>query len=154
MVKYQDGNLDQTFGALAHPIRRAILARLASGEASVSELARPFHVSAPAITKHMRILENAGLLSRTKDGRVHAFDDPGCLFVFLGEQQPDVHTIFFRHHRENRWIPRDRVGFVPAEKTPMGFGLAAVDATERDAIDFDQARQRCAERTSGHGGKR
>lgn len=90
----------------------------------------------------------------TKDGRVHAFDDPGCLFVFLGEQQPDVHTIFFRHHRENRWIPRDRVGFVPAEKTPMGFGLAAVDATERDAIDFDQARQRCAERTSGHGGKR
>lgn len=90
----------------------------------------------------------------TKDGRVHAFDDPGCLFVFLTEQHPDVHTIFFRHNRENRWLARDRVGFAPAAKTPMGFGLAAVDGTERDAIDFDQARQRCADKTSGHGGNR
>jgi len=59
------------FGALAHPIRRGILARLATGEANVAELAKPFKVSAPAISKHMRILEKAGLLSRRKLGREH-----------------------------------------------------------------------------------
>lgn len=62
-------NLDRAFGALSHPIRRGILARLALGEATVSELARPYPVSAPAITKHMRILERAGLVSRRKQGR-------------------------------------------------------------------------------------
>ena len=64
-------NLDLAFAALAHPIRRGILARLSSGEATVSELARPFRVSAPAISRHMRILEQAGLLSRRKLGREH-----------------------------------------------------------------------------------
>jgi DNA-binding transcriptional ArsR family regulator len=63
--------LDRAFGALAHPIRRGILARLAMGEATVAELAKPFRVSAPAISKHMRILEQAGLLSRRKQGRQH-----------------------------------------------------------------------------------
>ena len=71
MVKYNEHRLDLAFGALAHPIRRGILARLSAGEASVAELAKPFKVSAPAITKHMRILEQAGLLSRTKQGREH-----------------------------------------------------------------------------------
>lgn len=71
MVKYGAAprKLDMAFGALSHPIRRGILARLASGEATVSELARPYRVSAPAITKHMRILEDAGLISRRKQGR-------------------------------------------------------------------------------------
>ncbi len=73
MVKYGRGQhqLDRAFRALAHPIRRGILARLSTGEASIAELARPFRVSAPAITKHMRILETAGLLSRRKKGREH-----------------------------------------------------------------------------------
>ena len=71
MVKYRELELDRGFGALAHPIRRGILARLAVGEATVSELAKPFKVSAPAISKHMRILEEAGLLSRRKQGREH-----------------------------------------------------------------------------------
>lgn len=70
MVNIQRG-LDLAFGALAHPIRRGILARLSTGEATVSELARPFRVSAPAISRHMRILERAGLLSRRRLGRVH-----------------------------------------------------------------------------------
>jgi DNA-binding transcriptional ArsR family regulator len=70
MVKYE-ARLDLAFGALAHPIRRGILARLSSGEASIAELAKPFRVSAPAITKHMKILEEAGLLSRRKLGREH-----------------------------------------------------------------------------------
>lgn len=63
-------NLDQTFGALADSTRRAILVRLASGEATVGELARPFEISRPAISKHLRVLEKAGLVQRTVDGRI------------------------------------------------------------------------------------
>jgi DNA-binding transcriptional ArsR family regulator len=59
--------LDATFAALADPTRRAILARLARGEASVNELAEPFDMSQPAISKHLRVLERAGLISRSRD---------------------------------------------------------------------------------------
>jgi DNA-binding transcriptional ArsR family regulator len=59
--------LDLTFMALADPTRRAILARLAVGEVSVTELAEPFEMSQPAISKHLKILERAGLVSRSKD---------------------------------------------------------------------------------------
>ena len=59
--------LDAVFGALADPTRRAILARLADGEASVGELAAPFEMSQPAISKHLRVLENAGLIEREID---------------------------------------------------------------------------------------
>lgn len=62
-------NLDATFSALADPTRRAILARLAQGEASVMELAAPFAISQPAISKHLRVLENAGLISKGRDGQ-------------------------------------------------------------------------------------
>jgi DNA-binding transcriptional ArsR family regulator len=61
--------LDATFTALADPTRRAILARLASGEASVNELAAPFDMSQPAISKHLRVLERAGLVSRGRDAQ-------------------------------------------------------------------------------------
>ena len=61
--------LDATFAALADPTRRAILARLASGEASVAELAEPFAMSQPAISKHLKVLENAGLISRGQDAQ-------------------------------------------------------------------------------------
>src|SRR5437763_6362045 len=61
--------LDATFAALADPTRRAILARLASGKASVSELARPFAMSQPAISKHLKVLERAGLISRGRDAQ-------------------------------------------------------------------------------------
>ena len=71
MVNYNQRGLDLAFGALSHPIRRGILARLATGEATVAQLADPFKVSAPAITKHLRVLEDAGLLSRKKQGREH-----------------------------------------------------------------------------------
>jgi len=70
MVNYSEP-LDATFGALADPTRRAILARLALGETSVTEIARPFSMSLPAVSKHLRVLEQAGLLTREKDGRVH-----------------------------------------------------------------------------------
>jgi DNA-binding transcriptional ArsR family regulator len=61
--------LDATFAALADPTRRAILARLRAGEASVTELARPFEISQPAISKHLRVLERAGLISCGRDAQ-------------------------------------------------------------------------------------
>ena len=61
--------LDATFAALADPTRRAILARLASGDASVMELAEPFRMSQPAISKHLKVLERAGLISRGRDAQ-------------------------------------------------------------------------------------
>jgi len=61
--------LDAAFAALADPTRRAILARLASGEASVNELTRPFAMSQPAISKHLKVLERAGLISRRRDAQ-------------------------------------------------------------------------------------
>ena len=61
--------LDATFAALADPTRRAILARLASGEASVNELAEPFDMTQPAISKHLKVLERAGLISRGRDAQ-------------------------------------------------------------------------------------
>ena len=62
-------HLDATFAALADPTRRAILARLALGEASVMELAEPFAMSQPAISKHLKVLERAGLISRGRDAQ-------------------------------------------------------------------------------------
>jgi DNA-binding transcriptional ArsR family regulator len=61
--------LDRTFGALADPTRRAILARLADGEATVGELAAPFDMTLPAVSKHLKVLERAGLISRTRQAQ-------------------------------------------------------------------------------------
>lgn len=61
--------LDRTFAALADPTRRAILARLAAGKASVTELAEPFEMSLPAISKHLKVLERAGLIEREADAQ-------------------------------------------------------------------------------------
>ena len=62
-------NLDATFAALADPTRRAILSRLVGGELTVMELAQPFDMSQPAISKHLRVLERAGLITRGRDGQ-------------------------------------------------------------------------------------
>ena len=69
MVNYNQPHLDETFRALADGTRRAILARLSRGDALVSELAEPFAMSLPAISKHLRVLEEAGLISKKKSGR-------------------------------------------------------------------------------------
>ena len=61
--------LDATFAALADPTRRAILARLASGEASVTELAEPFEMTLPAVSKHLKVLERAGLIARSREAQ-------------------------------------------------------------------------------------
>ena len=71
MVKYYSRTLDRTFAALADPTRRQILAHLARGDRRVTDLARPHEMSLPAVSKHLRVLENAGLLRRRRYGRVH-----------------------------------------------------------------------------------
>src|SRR5438046_10586976 len=63
------GRLSLTFGAFADPTRRAILARLSRGSASVSALAKPFDISLPAVSRHLKVLEHAGLVTRTRDGK-------------------------------------------------------------------------------------
>jgi len=70
MVKYSDDALDATFHALADPTRRAILARLSLGQASVGELAEPFTMSLPAVSKHLKVLEGADMITRHRDGRI------------------------------------------------------------------------------------
>src|SRR5580704_12981473 len=62
-------NLDTTFSALSDPTRRAILARLALGETSVTDLAKPFEMSMPAVSKHLKVLENAGLITRSREAQ-------------------------------------------------------------------------------------
>lgn len=70
MVKFSAPSLDATFAALADPTRREIVTRLADGDSSVGELAAPFDISLPAISKHLGVLEEAGLIAREKEGRV------------------------------------------------------------------------------------
>ena len=69
MGNYRQPVLDRTFAALSDPTRRAILARLAIGEASVNELAEPFNLSQPAISKHLKVLERAGLITAGRDAQ-------------------------------------------------------------------------------------
>jgi DNA-binding transcriptional ArsR family regulator len=71
MVKYSTSRLDRTFAALADPTRRRILAHLSRGDKRVTHLARPHDMSLPAVSKHLRVLEKAGLLRRRRYGRVH-----------------------------------------------------------------------------------
>ena len=84
MVINNSQRLDATFTALADPTRRAILARIASGEVSVMELAKPFAMSQPAISKHLKVLERAGLVSRGRDAL-----DTACLVYYLLVIEPD-----------------------------------------------------------------
>ena len=71
MVKYSSRTLNRTFAALADPTRRRILAHLAGGDKCVTHLARPHSMSLPAVSKHLRVLEKAGLLRRRRYGRIH-----------------------------------------------------------------------------------
>ena|SRR5207237_6348417 len=69
MVKHSPASLDSVFSALADPTRRGIVARLSEGDATVGELAEPFEISLPAISKHLGVLEGAGLVKREREGR-------------------------------------------------------------------------------------
>jgi len=71
MVNYSTQSLDSIFSALSDPTRREILSILAREESTVSDIARPFKMSLPAVSKHLKVLERAGLIDRHKDGRIH-----------------------------------------------------------------------------------
>jgi DNA-binding transcriptional ArsR family regulator len=86
-----DPRLDAVFSALADPTRRRILARLARGTATVGELAEPFAMSLPAVSKHLGVLERAGLLRREVDGRIHRCS--------LDGKPLDAAAAFIEHHR-------------------------------------------------------
>ena len=116
MVKYL-ANLDATFGALSDPTRRSILTRLQRGHASVTELARPHDISMPAILKHLRVLEQAGLIDQKKTGRVRM-----CrLTVGPLEQASDwlsLYRVFWENQLDNlgRFLERRSSQKQPKEK--------------------------------------
>ena len=83
---------------------------------------------------------------QTPDGDVVNFDDPGCFFLYLAEERPEIHEVWFHHSREDRWLRRGEAGFVPAAATPMNLGLAAVGRDEPGAITYEAARDRMAAR--------
>ena len=77
MVKYSD-TLNATFGALSDPTRRGILEQLSQGQTRVTDLAEPFNISLPAVSRHLKVLESAGLITRSRVGREHRIKvDPG-----------------------------------------------------------------------------
>jgi copper chaperone NosL len=84
---------------------------------------------------------------QTVDGEVESFDDPGCLFARLDEEHPRVRALWFHHLREDRWLSAEEVGFEPTQKTPMGYGLGAVDADAPGALTLEEARARVAGRS-------
>src|SRR5213594_2323138 len=105
-------DLDAIFAALAHPIRRAILEELAAGDATVSELAEPHDVSLPAISRHLRVLEDAGLLQIEPEGRVHRCQiDAAPLSAAFGW------LTRYRVLWEDRCAPRARVEGVDGSQT-------------------------------------
>jgi copper chaperone NosL len=90
----------------------------------------------------------------TRDGEVQSFDDPGCLLAALAARSPQVRALWFRHYREERWLSGDEVAFVPGERTPMGYGLAAVAAGTPGALTLAQAKDRVAAHDAQRGPSR
>lgn len=97
-------NLDITFAALADPTRRAILARLAKGDAGVMELAEPFAMSQPAISKHLKVLERAGLITRGRDAQRRP-----CKLEAAPLREIDVWLARYRDLMEERFEALDNV---------------------------------------------
>ncbi len=85
MVKYRNGQLDAVYGAISHPVRRSVLDRLRPGGATVTELAAHYPISLVAVSKHIRVLESAGLVRRTVEGREHRLSlEPAPLLLAAG----------------------------------------------------------------------
>jgi DNA-binding transcriptional ArsR family regulator len=110
-------HLDATFSALADPTRRAILATLSSGQASVSDLARPYSISLPAVMKHLRVLENAGLVSQEKTGRIRH-----CRLAVQPLKQASEWLSYYRSFWENqlnaleRYLTQDQPNQEPPQE--------------------------------------
>jgi DNA-binding transcriptional ArsR family regulator len=102
MIRSDEDRLDQTFGALANTTRRAILARLAEGEATVNELAEPFNMSLPAISKHIKVLERAGLIVQGQKAQYRP-----CTIDATPLQEISRWTEQYRHIWEERFDQLD-----------------------------------------------
>lgn len=90
---------------------------------------------------HMHLSERRFAVQlQTPAGDVLNFDDPGCFFLYLAEEQPPIHEVWFHHSGEDRWLRRGEAGFVSAPATPMNLGLAAVTRDAPGAMSFDAAR--------------
>ena len=101
-MRSDDDRLSQTFAALANPTRRAILARLAEGEATVNELAEPFDMSLPAISKHIKVLERAGLITQGQKAQYRP-----CTIDATPLQEVSRWTEQYRHIWEERFDRMD-----------------------------------------------
>jgi DNA-binding transcriptional ArsR family regulator len=102
MMRRNDDRLDLTFAALANSTRRAILARLANGEATVNELAAPFNMSLPAISKHIKVLERAGLITQGQKAQYRP-----CVIDPIPLQEVSRWTEQYRHIWEARFDQMD-----------------------------------------------
>jgi copper chaperone NosL len=83
---------------------------------------------------------------QTEAGEVESFDDPGCLLAALQARETPPRALWFHHVRDERWIDGAHVAFEPSDKTPMGYGLGAVDAGTAGALGLEEARLRVATR--------
>jgi hypothetical protein len=92
---------------------------------------------------------NYAVQLQTTSGDVLHFDDPGCFFLYEEHEGPEVHAVWFRHVKDDRWVSRDAVGFLEMASTPMDFGIGAVDGAEAGALTYEQARERAL--AKGHG---
>jgi DNA-binding transcriptional ArsR family regulator len=118
MVEYRDAVLDRTFAALSDPTRRTMLARLRRSEATISDLARPFNMSFNGVSKHVKALEQAGLLRRRVEGREHYCAlEPEPLrqatrwldeYRFFWNERLDALDAFLRRKRTGQSRPRPR----------------------------------------------
>lgn len=86
-----------------------------------------------------------------ESGEVLFFDDPGCFFAYEAAARPRVHAVYFRHLREDRWLPLAAVAFAPVDASPMDYGLGAVDPGEPGAAPLEEARARALAREAGGG---
>ncbi len=131
MVKYSIKSLDTTFGALADSTRRAILERLARGEARVTELAVPFPISLPAVSKHLHVLTKAGLLIREKNGRIRQ-----CHLDARPMKNATEWLARYQHHWENQ----PTLASVSGRKVNQDGGAQRYAAAKHLPFPFSQAR--------------
>jgi len=133
--------------------RRALAAACALlvGAVSLAGACRPAPGPDPIVydreaCAHCRMLiSEPRFAAQRKDASGTAsFDDPGCLLASLEGRPAPAGGLWFHHVREERWIPGDRVAFEPVPKTPMGYGLGAVDAGTAGALSLETARERVA----------
>jgi DNA-binding transcriptional ArsR family regulator len=131
-----DDKLSVIFAALADPTRRAILARLADGDATVTELAEPFSISLPAISRHLKVLEKAGLISRSRSGQWRSSTLQAAPLreatAWMEQYRQYWDASFDRLDAHLKRVQEDRSGQAPA-KDAAAKDAAASDATARDA---------------------